>query len=318
MNRLKISREIKTAFIVFGGIILFLLGFTYLKSSAVFESSRKFYAVYSHSGGLEPATPVTVNGFQVGKVTNVQIINETAKILVTFTVDKGFEFSKNSKAELYSSLLGSTGLQIVPTFDNGPMAQPGDTIPSATQKSTVETITSKIEPLEAKLSKTLISADSVLVGVAAVLDQQGRENLKSSLEHLNATMASLRTASQSLNYLMNTNKAEMDASLKNVHTITANFAKMSDSLAEANLGQTVNDIQNTVAGLNKVLASIENGEGSVGKLLKDEQLYQNLSGASLQLEQLLEDMKLNPKRYVHFSLFGRKQVKYESSETNEN
>ena len=110
----------------------------------------------------------------------------------------------------------------------------------------------------------------------------------------------------------------MDASLKNVHTITANFAKMSDSLAEANLGQTVNDIQNTVAGLNKVLASIENGEGSVGKLLKDEQLYQNLSGASLQLEQLLEDMKLNPKRYVHFSLFGRKQVKYESSETNEN
>lgn len=179
-------------------------------------------------------------------------------------------------------------------------------------------ITSKIEPLEAKLSKTLISADSVLVGVAAVLDQQGRENLKSSLEHLNATMASLRTASQSLNSLMNTNKAEMDASLKNVHTITANFAKMSDSLAEANLGQTVNDIQNTVAGLNKVLASIENGEGSVGKLLKDEQLYQNLSGASLQLEQLLEDMKLNPKRYVHFSLFGRKQVKYESSETNEN
>lgn len=115
-----------------------------MKSSAVFESSRKFYAVYSHSGGLEPATPVTVNGFQVGKVTNVQIINETAKILVTFTVDKGFEFSKNSKAELYSSLLGSTGLQIVPTFDNGPMAQPGDTIPSATQKSTVETITSKI------------------------------------------------------------------------------------------------------------------------------------------------------------------------------
>ena len=154
--------------------------------------------------------------------------------------------------------------------------------------------------------------DTVLTGISEVLDEDTKANLRASISNLNQTMASFKGASQHLNSLLSTNKEKMNTTLSNLDTTAANFAKLSDSLAQINVTNLATNLENAIGQLNSLTEGIKNGEGSIGKLLKDEELYANLTGASLQLEQLLEDMKLNPKRYVHFSLFGKRPKQYEA------
>ena len=126
---MKLSREIKTGIIVIGGILLFILGFSYLKSNPIFNDSKVYYAVYDHIGGLQTGTQVSINGFSVGKVNDIRFKDVSGKLVVTFTVDKSFDFSENSIAELYDTgIIGGKGIQIIPVFDGASMAKSGDTL----------------------------------------------------------------------------------------------------------------------------------------------------------------------------------------------
>jgi phospholipid/cholesterol/gamma-HCH transport system substrate-binding protein len=315
---LKITREIKTAVIVLGGIFLFILGFSYLKSNALFNSNRTFYAVYSHVGGLASGTPVTINGFKVGTIQDIRFKDAKGQLLVTFTVDSDFEFSKNSVAELYDTgIIGGKGVQLLPVFDGSAMAQSGDTLPSSIKPGLTELVTQQLTPLQEKIQGAITSADSVLVGVNSVLDNRTKGNLQDAIAGLNDVIKSFKQTSTSLNTMLSDNKESINSSLSNIDKITTNFSKVSDELAAANMGATIKKLQGTVKGLNNVLSKIEKGEGSLGKLMKDEAMYNNLAEASHQLDLLLEDMRLNPKRYVHFSLFGKKQKEYKAPEENQ-
>lgn len=315
---MKITREIKTAVIVLGGIFLFILGFSYLKSNALFNSNRTFYAVYSHVGGLASGTPVTINGFKVGTIQDIRFKDAKGQLLVTFTVDSDFEFSKNSVAELYDTgIIGGKGVQLLPVFDGSAMAQSGDTLPSSIKPGLTELVTQQLTPLQEKIQGAITSADSVLVGVNSVLDNRTKGNLQDAIAGLNDVIKSFKQTSTSLNTMLSDNKESINSSLSNIDKITTNFSKVSDELAAANMGATIKKLQGTVKGLNNVLSKIEKGEGSLGKLMKDEAMYNNLAEASHQLDLLLEDMRLNPKRYVHFSLFGKKQKEYKAPEENQ-
>ena len=158
----------------------------------------------------------------------------------------------------------------------------------------------------------MVSADSVLTNINDVFDEKTKENLRGSIAQLNSTIASFKNTSNSLNTLISDNQEKLDNTLSNFDNISGNLSKITDSLAQANLSGTIKSLESTISNFDDVLTSIESGEGSIGKLLKDEGLYNNLEGASKQLEQLLQDMKLNPKRYVHFSLFGRKAKVYDA------
>ncbi|WP_461303136.1 MlaD family protein [Aureisphaera sp.] len=310
---MKLSREVKTAILVLSGILLFIFGYSFLKNSDLLNTSKVFYVKYDNVAGLATSAPVTINGLAVGKVVGIDFADRSGKLIVKFSVEKDFEFSKKSMVQIYSSgFIGGNNLGIIPDMSTNVMAVSGDTLKGEIQSGMIDGIIEKFDPLEKSLMQTLGRLDTVLNGVNEVLDEDTKANLRSSISNLNQTMASFKGASQNFNSLLSTNKEKMSSTLSNLDTTAANFAKLSDSLAQINVSSLATNLESTIGQLKELSEGIKNGEGSLGKLLKDEELYNNLTGASLQLEQLLEDMKLNPKRYVHFSLFGKRPKQYET------
>lgn len=310
---MKLTREVKTAFIVIAGIASFFVGFNFLKSKSIFKRTNTYYAVFDHSGGLKTGTQVTVNGVQVGVVESVELEEKTAKIKISVSCSKDFSFSKNSKMELYNSLLGGAGLQIIPVFDQAPVAQSGDELPSSIQMDMLQSLSTKIEPTQLKLNNLLSNADTTLVSVNQLLDAKTIADLKKSIADLSITMNGMSQASANLNKMLVANQVNLQGTLENANKITSDLAKVSDELARAELSKVIADAQKMLTNLNGILADVDAGKGSIGKLMKDENLYKNLEQATKQLELLLQDLRLNPKRYMHFSVFGKKQQPYQEN-----
>ncbi|AWX45773.1 hypothetical protein HME9304_02803 [Flagellimonas maritima] len=312
---MKLTREIKTAIIVITGILAVVFGLSYLKSSPFFENSKTLYAIYDNVGGLQPGTQVSINGLEVGNVTDIRFKDTSGKLLVTLTISDDFEFSKNSIAELYDTgIIGGKGIQIKPVFNGGATVQSGDTLKTDTKPGITELVQQKLTPLQMKVEGAVSHADSLLLKFNDILDTETREELKKSIAGLSQVVGAFNASAQKLNVLLDDNKEQLDNSLKNVDNITTNFSKLSDSLASAGLAETISSFQSTVDKLNNVLGKIEKGEGSLGKLTQDEKLYDNLNSASRELDLLLQDFRLNPKRYVNVSVFGKKQKEYELPE----
>lgn len=312
---MKLSREVKTGIIVLIGIFLFILGYSYLKSNSIFDDNKTFYAVYDHVGGLQPGTQVSINGFTVGNVTDIKFKDTSGKLLVTLSVNNDFSFSKNSKAELYDTgIIGGKGIQIKPVFDDARRAQSGDTLASTTKPGITALVQEKLTPLQMKVEGAVSNADSLLMNFNNILDDPTKRELQESIAGLNKMIQSFQTTANAMNSILGDNKDQLDSSIKNINKITTNFSKLSDSLAGAGLAETIRKMQATINGLNNILVKIEKGEGSLGKLANNEELYDNLSNASRELDLLLQDFRLNPKRYVNVSVFGKKQKEYKLPE----
>jgi|TARA_R110000868_G_scaffold174095_1_gene410573 phospholipid/cholesterol/gamma-HCH transport system substrate-binding protein len=308
---LKISREIKTGIIVLGGILLFVLGFSYLKSSPIFDNSKTFYAVYQHVGGLQPGTQVSINGFAVGKVNDIRFKDTSGLLLVTFSVDNKFQFSKNSKAELYDTgIIGGKGIQIKPVFDNAPRAKSGDTLSTETKPGLTDLVQQKLGPLQLKLEDAVSNADSLFINVNEILDDRTKKDLRESISGLNILVRSFQGSANAMNELLAGNKDKLNSSINDLSNITGNFSKLSDSIANSGIAETMESLQGTIKNLDGLLAKIEKGEGTLGKLMENEELYNNMSNATKELDLLLQDFRLNPKRYVNVSVFGKKQKEY--------
>jgi phospholipid/cholesterol/gamma-HCH transport system substrate-binding protein len=308
---LKLTREAKTGIIIVAGIVAFIFGLSYLKSSPLFDNSKTFYAIYDNVGGLQSGTQVSINGYNVGNVTSINFKDSSGKLVVTFSVSNEFDFSKNSVAELFDTgIIGGKGIQIIPVFDQAEMAKSGDTLQSKVKPGITELVQQKLTPLQMKVEGAVSNADSLLMNVNEILDDPTKRQLKETIIALNQLVKSFKGSADNLNVLMENNKQQLDSSLKNVSTITSNFAQLSDSLVNADLSGTLASFQSTVVKLNGILEKIEKGEGSLGKLHKDDALYNNLAEASRELDLLLQDFRLNPKRYVNVSVFGKKQKDY--------
>jgi len=308
---LKLSRELKTGIIVIGGILLFIMGFSYLKSTPLFDNSKTLYAVYPNVGGLQSGTVVSINGYGVGKVNDIRFIDTQGNLVVTFTVSSDFQFSKNSRVELYDTgIIGGKGLQISPVFDGSPSVQSGDTLNTDTRPGLTELAQQKLTPLFKKFESAVTDADSVLMNVNDVLDTRTKNDLRKAINGLSQLMGSLNGSAITLDKMLKENQGKLGSSLDNFEVLTSNFAKLSDSLNNAGLGSTLVSLQATVASLNTIMSKLEKGEGTMGMLMNDKELYSNLSSASKELDLLLQDFRLNPKRYVNVSVFGKKQKEY--------
>jgi phospholipid/cholesterol/gamma-HCH transport system substrate-binding protein len=307
---LKLSREIKTAILVISGIVLFIFLFNYLKGNNFLDSSRTFYVVYDNVEGMASSTPVTINGLTVGKVQDINFSKDrSGRITVKLLIDSDFEFSKNSIAELYEAgLLGGKAIAIIPAFDNAENAKKGDYLEGTVKSGLTELVNQRLTPLQEKIETMMVSADSLLVNINSVFDVQTKANLKKSIAELAITIESFKNTSVAFNSLITDNQETLNNALSNIDTITSNLSKITDSVANLNLVETINSIQLTISNFDKILASIEKGEGSIGKLLNDDELYNNLKGASKEIEELLRDIKLHPKRY--FRILSKKEIPY--------
>ena len=311
---MKLSREIKTAILALSGIVLFIFIFYYLKGENILDNTKEISAIYDNVEGLAPSAPVTINGLKIGKVQSIHFTKDlSGKLNVNLRIDSDFEFSKNSTAQLYESgLIGGKAIAIIPAFDGAPNVESGDLLKSDVKPGLTDLVNQRLTPLQEKIETMMVSADSLLVNLNSLFDSKTKSNIKSSIAELTTTIASFRSTSESLNELVADNSSSIGETITNFNEISEDLTHLSSSLATADFDTIMADLKSTISSFDQLLTAIENGEGSVGKLMKDEAVYNNLQGATKQLEELLEDMKLNPKRYVHFSLFGKKAKQYDS------
>ncbi|MEH6538036.1 MAG: MlaD family protein [Psychroserpens sp.] len=306
---MKVSREIKTAILVLSGIILLIFLINYLKGENLFESPDTYYTEFDYNA-LTKSSPVTVKGNAVGKIKDIKYDYETGKTRVEFTVDDQLKFSKESKVRLYATgLMGGNALAIV--VDNeGELAKSGDFLNSEVEDDLISSLTKNFSGVSNNLDSTLKSADTLLVSLNNLVEDESEDGLKSAIAELNATMKSFKTLSFSVNALVKNNDAKLSSLLDNFDTIAQNLSVITSDLQKVKFSETVAKLDETLSSVNNLMTGIQSGDGTIGKLLKDEGLYDNLEAASKEMEELLRDIKLHPARYRR--ILSKKEIPYTS------
>lgn len=312
---MKIKNETKVGILATVAIAILVLGYSFLKGNDVFTSENTFYAVYERVDGLTVSKPVYVNGYQIGRVSGLTLL-PNGTILTEFKIDKKYELPANTVARIASTdLLGGKAI-VFDLGDSNVYAETGDTLQSDVQKNIME----QVEPIQKKAEALFVVLDSVLTSVNNTISPDFQKNINRSLQSIANTLNTLENTAIQVDGMVGTQKSKISGILTNMESISANFSNnnekltrifanletVSDKAARLNFEETMNKANMAVSDLQLVVDSINNGKGSLGKLLNDDELYNNLEDASKSLDNLIIDVKQNPKRYVHFSVFGRK------------
>jgi phospholipid/cholesterol/gamma-HCH transport system substrate-binding protein len=314
----RIKTEVKVGIIVLLTAGAIIWGFYFLKGRDLFRNEDTYCAIYSNIGGLGESSPIIVNGLKVGLVRDVRFVNDTNRnIFVSFSLPKGYKIPILSQAEIYSlDLMGSKGIRII-LKDTNVFHTPGDTLIADLEKDLKEQVSAQVLPLKIKAEELLKSIDSVMTVIQYILNENTRENLAKTFTSIKQTIQNLEHASIALDTLMQNEKSKLSRIFTNIESISQNlrnnndkltnainnFSAISDSLAKSDLKNTIYNANKALADANVILEKIKKGEGSMGMLINNDSLYNNLERASLNLDKLLQDMRENPKRYLHFSIF---------------
>lgn len=325
---MKISRELKIGAFGIVTLTLFIIGVNFIKGKDIFKRNRTFYAIYDATAGIQDAAPVSVNGLNVGKVTDMRFVSEnSAKILLELTISNPVFIPKNSEARIFSlDLLGTKNIEIL--LGNSTIeAQDGDTLIGGSQISLSDQVNQQVAPIKQKAETLLSSLDTMVTVLHAVFNSETRNNLNASFQSIRITLGNLANTTYNLDTLVSGQKKKLGQIIFNVESITenfrrneanisnilSNFSKISDTLARANLAGTLTNVNSVLSHLDAITTKIDNGQGSIGLLLNDNKLYDNLNKSAAQLNALIVDMKLNPYRYVNFSVFppSKKRMAYQ-------
>lgn len=312
---MKFSKEIKAGIIALISVIGFVLVFQFMKGKSLFTTDNIFYAVYDNVQGVEPASKVSINGLKVGRVDQIKPVtakNGAVHFVVAIAVDRDFKVAKNSEVEIFEpGLMSAKELRINLAYD-GPMAKDGDTLKGSQELSMLSNLGQQVGPVKDQLQVVLKRVDSLMVNANAITDAQNQAEIRALLSNLNRTVASFESTSRQANALVANNDPRVQKMLDNANlaTISARstidkFGNVADEVDVQKLNTAIDKLSLTADKLSSVVGSIQNGNGTLGKVMKDEELYNNLNNASNNLNQLIEDMKANPKRYINFSVFGK-------------
>tara|TARA_B110000879_G_scaffold9216_1_gene11847 strand:- start:3930 stop:4886 length:957 start_codon:yes stop_codon:yes gene_type:complete len=306
------NKEFKIGLFAIASIIALIFGVNYLKGINILNENRNFYAVYENIGGLQVGSPVLVNGYKVGIVNNINLLAQKRQsLLVTISIDKVFDIPVNTICKIINQdLMGSKGITLVLSNNNDLIAS-GDTLIGRIEGSLQEEVNAQILPLKNKAEELIGSIDSVMMIVTAVLNKNTRDNLRNSLSSLDKTFELMSQTMVKVDSMVDLNDERISKVVKNLESITTNlessngkikniltnFSSLSDSLANADIGTVLQNISDLTTKIN-------NGEGSIGLLLKDDKIYVNFEKSTRELASLLEDIKKHPSRYVNFSIIG--------------
>jgi len=317
---LKINREFKVGISAIIALLLFYWGFNFLKGKDLFDDSRTYYAVYERVDGLTAAKPVIVNGFKVGLVDDVYFHPDgSGRLIVEMKMTNDIAISENTIANIHSTdLLGDKSIQLV--VGNSPEpAESGDTLVSNIELSLTEEVNEQVAPLKSKAEKLFGSMDTVLTLVSGFLNEQNQESF---LQTFNSLQRSFQTLESTVTRVDNTVKYTQDdlvTTIENIARISSNLEEnsenltailnnvntISDSLSQVRFAETFKSLNRAMVSAESIMSKVDQGEGSLGKLVNDQELYNNLEDASEQLDLLLLDIKYNPNRYVNFSVFSK-------------
>lgn len=320
LHILKISNETKIGALTAVAITVLILGYNFLRGNDILSREQKFYALYSHVDGLNVSKPVLVNGFQIGRVSDMKL-QPSGKTLVEFKINKDYSIPENSVASLISTdLLGSKAIEF--ELGNSTInAQSKDTLRSNVERSLAETV----QPVQKKAENIIAKMDSLLTSVNMILNPSFQKNIDRSFRSIANTLETIEGTTKKVDGLVGTeggrvgkiiaNFESISGNLRNnnerITRIVSNFDRMSDQVAKSNIQQTLSNANKAVGDLQIAIDKINNGKGSLSLLLNDDKMYNNLNDASSNLDKLIIDLRENPKRYVSidFSLinFGKKK-----------
>lgn len=321
------KKNIITGIIVVIALVMFFFGLNFLKGHNIFYNDNTFYAIYTHVDGLKKANKVTIRGFKVGEVEDIAFTSERADLLiVSFSVSGDYKIPKGTIAQIVTTdIMGSRSLELrlPPEVEYGYLVS-GDTLDGGMSKGLKEEVSAQVRPLKAKAQELMASLDSILNATQAVLGKDSQKSLIASIENMDKTFINLEKATSSLSQVMTSEEKNMQSILQNMASITdnlnrnkddvtkiiGNVSAFTDTLAQADFAGTLLKAQEAIEQFTVMTEKIKNGEGTIGALLNDKQLYDDLESAAVSLERLMTDLRMNPKKYVQFSLLNTGRTVY--------
>jgi len=312
--KIAISKEVKTAVLVLLSIGMLIWGYTFLNGKNIFSSSRTFFVEYDNVEGLTTASSVTINGMVVGKVHHISL-RDQGKLLVELMMTENVDVPKSSKAIIYSpGFIGGKQIALDINYNDPELAKGGDYLQAGSLTGLIDGLGEKVDPIAKKLDSVLYNVNILVQTINKTLDPAAQKNLQDALAQLNAAMTNVNTITGKFDRIVSSNETKINNIVSDFNTTSKNLSTFSNDLDKIQLQKLqdiINKFDNAASNLDNMMTDINSGKGNLGKLMKEEQLYQNLEDATKELNQLLEDVKLNPRRYINISVFGKKAAPYE-------
>ena len=306
---MKFTKEIKVGFLAVLGIMMSVFSYNYLKGINLFDKNRKFIVKYEKVDGLSVSNPVTMNGFKIGKVQKINFNSKnTRELLVDIIIDNDVIFPKTSLAELYETgLIGGKAIAIIPDYKNdSTIAIDGDYLKGVIKPGLTELVNQILPQVQLQIEAVMKNAEIVLQNINTLFDDETKKELKSSIEDFSNLTSSLSETSDEISKLIADNSENLTNSLSDFRSASNNIKSITDSLNSDDIKSITINLNSLVNNLNSITTSLKNSEGTAGKLIYDKSIYDNLENATNQLNRLIEDIKLNPSRYINFPVFGKK------------
>ncbi len=317
---MKIQKEIWIGFIAVLSVALLTWGMNYLKGKNILKSSKLYYGVYDKIEGLQPTSPVLIKGYKVGHVEDIHFDDpdHPKNLTVVLSIHGKFKIPRQSRAIIFSSDLMGTKAVKIELSDKGTFYQEGDTLVTAVEADLKEQVSIQMLPLKNKAEDLMKELQEAIEIVRYIFNEKTRENISKSLESVKTTIANLESTSFTLDTLMEREQKRLDQIFFNISSISSNLknnnqnltnaleniSNISDSIAQADLATTLHQTNRLMTETSDIMAKINRGEGTMGLLIHNDTLYQNLEKTTGQLEKLVKDIQNNPRKYLRFSLIN--------------
>ncbi len=329
---MKISNETKIGIVAALSILILILGYNFIVGNDLFSEEKVFYAKYDQIDGLKTANPVFIHGYKVGKVESINLKGvKNPELVVKFSVKNNVDVPAGSTAQIFSSdILGSKAVKIIPGKATASLNS-GDTIASDQKLSFSESINKMIDPVQKKTVSLITSLDSVITAFKSIMNEGAKEDIQSTFTSLSSSIKNLERTTSRLDTLVEDEQKRLRKIFSHTEEITSNLkennekisrsieniSKISDSLAASKLKSTLLEANQAINNLNTITKKVNKGEGSIGQLVNNDELYDNLKNASNNVDELVKDLNNNPGKYINFSLFRFGNGKDENNSSDE-
>jgi phospholipid/cholesterol/gamma-HCH transport system substrate-binding protein len=307
---MKIRKEVKIGLTVTIAIALFLYGFNFLKGRNIFTISKQYYAVYNNIGGLQKSSIVSASGYTVGTVTDIQFHRgDINKIVVEISIDRRFKVPINSVIEIYSTdFMGSKAVNLI-LGNSNVFAKQNDTLLSKFEGDLNTLVSKKLMPLKDKTENLIVSTDSVMNIIRNTFTPETQRDIRLSIKSTRELIESQKEKITLILDNLESISVNLEKSNKAYTNIINNVSEISDSIKAADIKDLIDQSRLTLKETNEILDKINSGKGTAGKLVNNDSLYNAIQRTTNDLDSLIRDLKMNPKKYVHFSIFGSKDKK---------